>query len=130
MDLGLELEWEVSPATYLMKHRAEFPSFPDYSAVGAAIDTGLALENGRLGEARRRWSVVVEAAEKAGRTARRRGLSSRRLVAQVDQVREAVETVLFDGRLPPDVAAWAARRAGKMCARCVEHALASYWQSS
>ncbi len=130
MNIGVELEWEVSPAAYLWKHRAEFPAFPNGAALTAAIEVGLALEHCRLGEARRRWCVVVKAIEEAGRSARREGMSPRRVVAQVDRVREAVELVLFDGRLPPDLAAGAARRAGKMCVRAAEHALASYWQEA
>ncbi len=52
----------------------------------------------------------------------------RRFLAELGQAREAVETVLFDGRLPPDLAANAARQTSKMWARVVEHGLAAYWR--
>ncbi len=127
MDLGIELEREVSPATYLWENRAEFPDFGEPYVVPAAIDVGIALEHWQLERARGSWQIVVKAARDAGRAARRAGLTPRRLVAEIDRVRDSVENVLFDGRLPPDLAARAARAAAKMCARAVEYALASYW---
>ena len=130
MNLGMELEREVSPATYLWKNRAEFPDFGDSDAVPAAIDVGIALEHWQLERARRSWRIVVRAARNAGRSARQAGLTPRRLVCDIDRVRDSVETVLFDGRLPPDLAARAARAAAKMCARTVEHALDSYWSNA
>ena len=130
MNLGIELEREVSPAEYLWKNRAEFPDFGDCEAVSAAIDVGKALEHWQLERARGSWRVVVRAARQAGRSARQAGLTSRRLASDIDRVRDSVENVLFDGRLPPDLAARAARAAAKMCARAIEHALASYWSDA
>lgn len=130
MNLGIELEREVSPATYLWKNRAEFPDFGDSDAVPAAIDVGIALEHWQLERARGSWRIVVRAAREAGRSARRTGVTPRRLMSEIDRVRDSVETVLFDGRLPPDLAARAARAAAKMCARAVEHALSSYWSDA
>jgi hypothetical protein len=37
--------------------------------------------------------------------------------------------VLFDGRLPPDLAVRAARCTAKMCNRAVEHVIAAYWEA-
>ncbi len=128
MELGIELEREASPATYLWDHRLEFPEFSDRDAVLAAIETGMALERWEYARARRNWRIVLGAARELGYTARRDATSPRRLVSGVDRVRDAVETVLFDGRLPADLAARAARAAAKMCARVVEHALSAYWQ--
>lgn len=122
------MDREVSPATYLWEHRFEFLSFADQISVLAAIQTGVALENWQLGLARRRWRVVVEAAREAGRTAREAGFTPRRLAGSVERIREAAELVLFDGRLPPDLAAAAARCASKMCTRAMNHALRAYWQ--
>jgi len=130
VNLGIELDREVSPANYLWKHRSEFVDIGDSSAVLSAIQAGLALERWSFGDARRCWRAVVTAAQQAGYAARRDGVTPRRLVTQIDRVREAVETVLFDGQLPPDLAAWAARCAAKMCARAVEHALRAYWQDN
>ncbi|NIR46577.1 MAG: hypothetical protein GWN99_19205 [Gemmatimonadetes bacterium] len=130
MNLGMELERDVSPATYLWDRRIEFPAFADGSAVEAAIQTGLALENWQLAEARRKWRVVIETACEAGRAARNGGVPTRRLISDIDRVLDAVELVLFDGRLPADVAARAARSAARMCARVVEHVLRSYWEES
>jgi hypothetical protein len=127
VNLGIELEREVSPATYLWECRFEFPAFSQSHAVNSAIETGLALEQLQFGRARHCWRQVIDAAEEAGRQARREGLTPRRLMADIDRVREAVETVLFDGRLPPDLAAWATRCVAKMCARAVGHALRAYW---
>lgn len=127
MNLGIELEWEVSPATYLWEKRREFPTFAGSDVVAAAIDAGIALEHWQLERARRSWRVVVDAASEAGRSARREGLTPRRLISDIDRVRDAVEIVLFDGRLPLDLAARAARAAAKMCARAIERALAAYW---
>lgn len=128
MNLGMELERDVSPATYLWDRRLEFPAFRDGTVVKAAIQTGLALERWQMSEARRAWRVVVEAAQEAGRAARNGGVPTRRLVSDIDRVLDAVELVLFDGRLPTDVAARAARSAARMCARVVEHILCSYWE--
>ena len=130
MNLGIELEREVSPATYLWKNRAEFPDIGDSDAVRAAIEVGIALEHWELERARASWRIVVGAAREAGRSAREAGLSSRGLISDIDRVRDSVEIVLFDGRLPPDLAVRAARAAAKMCARAVEHALASYWSDA
>jgi hypothetical protein len=130
VDLGIELEREVSPATYLWEHRIEFPEFSDRDAVLAAIETGIALERWEYSRARRAWRKVLAAASELGCAARREGTNPRRLVSVVDRVRDAVETVLFDGRLPPDLAARASRATAKMTARVVEHALSSYWQDS
>lgn len=130
VNLGIELEREVSPATYLWEHRREFRDVGNCEAALSAIQAGMALEGWRLGEARRAWRVVVEAAREEGRRARREGHVPRRLATDVDRVREVVELVLFDGRLPSDLAALAARCASKMCARSVEHALAGYWQDA
>lgn len=127
MNLGIELEREASPATYLWENRREFLDIIEGDAVLAAIETGVALEHWELERARRSWRIVVAAAREAGGLARRGGLTPRRLVSEIDRVRDAVETVLFDGRLPPDLAARAARAAAKMCARAVEHALIAYW---
>lgn len=126
----MELEREVSPATYIWKHRSEFPAIECGEALLAALEAGIALEGWQFGRARRAWRVVVEAAERAGREARRNGLTSRRLIAGVDRLRDAVELVLFDGRLPPDLAGQAARTAAKMCTRAVEHALHAYWEEN
>jgi hypothetical protein len=128
VNLGIELEREVSPAIYLWDRKSEFPSFAEADAVRAAIETGVALEQLELGRARRCWRSVVQAAAEAGRAARSRGLTPRCLIAEIDRVREAMENVLFDGRLPPDLAASAARNMAKMCARVLDHALRSYLQ--
>ena len=127
MDLGLELERELSPARYLREHSAEFPACADDRAVPAAIEAAVALEECDRHRARRHWRVVVASARSAGLRARASGVTPRRLVSDVDRLRTAIETVLFDGRLPPDLAAWAARSAAKMCTRAVEHALCAYW---
>ncbi len=126
--MEIELDREGSPATYLWDRRLEFPGFAESDAVQAAIETGVALEQLQFGRARQCWGVVVNAAKEAGRAARRAEQTPRRLVADIDRVREAMETVLFDGRLPPDLAAWASRCMAKMCARVLEHALRAYWQ--
>ncbi len=128
MNLGIELERDVSPAKYLWDSRLEFPSFADSPAVEAAIEAGIALEEWQMGRARRCWKIVIESAEQAGRAARREGFSTRRLVADIDRVLDAVEIVVFDGRLPPDVAGRTGRMAAKMSARAVEHMLRSYWE--
>lgn len=128
VNLGFELDREVSPATYLWQHRLEFLSIVDDKSVLAAIRAGMALENWQLASARRSWAVVMEAARRAGRSARRSGQKPRRIVADIDQVRAAAELVLFDGRLPPDLAAHAARCASNMCARALNHALRAYWE--
>jgi len=83
-----------------------------------------------LERARGSWRIVVRAARDAGRAARQAGLTPRRLVSDIDRLRDSVETVLFDGLLPPDLAARAARAAAKMCARAVEHALDAYWSDT
>ena len=125
--LGIELEREVSPAVYLWDHRSELPAIENADAVLSAIEAGIALEQFQFGRARQAWRVVVKAAEDAGRSARRNGLTPRRLMASIDRVRDALELVLFDGRLPPDLASLAARTAAKMCTRAIEHALFAYW---
>ncbi len=130
VNLGIELEREVSPAIYLWDRRSELPCFAGDDVVEAALETALALEQMQFGRARRCWRTVVKAAQEAGRGARCEGLPARRVVADIGRVREAVETVLFDGRLPPDLAAWAARCAAKMCGRVMDHALRSYWQEA
>lgn len=130
VNLGMELERDVSPATYLWDRRLEFPAFNDGSAVEAAIQTGLALESWQMARARQNWRLVVEAAREAGRAARNGGVPTRRLVSDIDRVLDAVELVLFDGRLPTDVAARAARSAARMCARVTEHILRAYWEYS
>lgn len=127
MDLGLQLERDLSPARYLRQHRAEFSICAPEAIVAAAIETAVALEDCNTGRARRQWRLVLEAARAAGSAARRDGLTPRRLASQVDRLRQAMETVLFDGFLPPDLAAWAARSAAKMCTRAVERALSGYW---
>lgn len=121
------MDREVSPATYLWEHRLEFLSIVDDKSVLAAIRAGMALENWQMVSARRSWRVVMDAARRAGRSARRSGQRPRRIVADIDRVRDAAELVLFDGRLPSDLAAQAARCASKMCARAMEHALRAYW---
>jgi hypothetical protein len=128
VNLGIELERDISPAKYLWDSRVEFPGFAEGAAVEAAIEAGVALEAWQMARARRCWRVVIESAEQAGRMARREGLSTRRLVADIDRVLDAVEVVVFDGRLPPDMAARTARMAAKMSARAVEHMLRSYWE--
>ncbi len=130
MELGIELKREISPATYVWEHREELPGVLEPDVVPAAIRAGMALEQWRFLEARRSWREVVAAARRAGSAARREGRTPRRLIAEVDRVRDAVEMVLFDGRLPADVAALAARRVSKMCTRAVEHALTSYWEAA
>jgi len=127
VELGLELERELSPARYLRQHSHEFPTCADDRAVPAAIEAAVALEECDRGLARRHWRVVVASARSAGLKARASGVTPRRLVGEVERLRTAMETVLFDGRLPPDLAAWAARSAAKMCTRAVEHALCAYW---
>ncbi|KPK80450.1 MAG: hypothetical protein AMS25_08825 [Gemmatimonas sp. SM23_52] len=130
MNLGIELDREASPANYLWKRRSELAEIGDNNAVLAAIQAGRALERWSFGDARRCWRAVVTAAQEAGQAARRDGVTPRRLVAEIDRVREAVETVLFDGQLPPDLAAWATRCAAKMCACALEHALRAYWSDN
>ncbi len=130
VNLGFELERELSPATHLWNHRLEFPESGVNSALLGGIQTGRALETCDWGSARRAWREVIAAARRAGREARCKGVTMRRFLAELGQAREAVETVLFDGRLPPDLAAEAARRASKMWARVAEHGLAAYWRSS
>lgn len=127
MNLGIELERQASPANYLWNCRLELPALVSEEAVLAAVQTGIALENWQVGRARTFWRQVVSAAREAGAGASRAGLTPRRLLAEIERVWEAVETVLFDGRLPPDLAARAARCAAKMCTRAVEHALRAYW---
>lgn len=129
MNLGIELEREVSPAIYLWDRKSEFPAFAESQAVEAAIETGVALEQLELGQARRHWRNVVRAAREVGRATRSQGLTPRRLIAEIDRIRQAMEDVLFDGRLPPDLAATGARCMAKMCARVLDHALRTYWQS-
>ena len=51
------------------------------------------------------------------------------LIADLDRIRRAMEDVLFDGRLPPDLAAAGARSMAKMCGRVLDHALRTYWVS-
>jgi hypothetical protein len=128
VNLGIELEREVSPAIYLWDRKSEFPAFAESHAVEAAIETGVALEQLDFGQARFKWRSVVRAAREAGRAARSQGLTPRRLIADIDRVRQAMEDVLFDGRLPPDLAAAGARCMAKMCARVLDHALRTYWQ--
>ncbi len=125
----MELEREVSPATYLWEHRHEFPDFSNPDVLPAAIEAGIALENWQLDRARRCWRTVVAAAREAGRSAGRNRVSLRSIVGDIDRVRDAIEVVLFDGRLPPDLAVRAARSTAKMCNRAVEHALAAYWET-
>lgn len=128
VNLGFELERELSPATHLWNHRLELPESTVRAALLAGIRAGRALEDCDWGRARRAWREVLTAARRAGREARCQGASMRRFLADLYRAREAVETVLFDGRLPPDLAADAARRASKMWARAVEHGLAAYWR--
>lgn len=127
MELGLELERELSPARYLRQHRHEFPICADERAVPAAIEAAVALEECDPSRARRHWRLVVAAARSAGLAARAAAVTPRRMAGDVGRLRAAMETVLFDGRLPPDLAATAARVVGKMCARALEHALCAYW---
>ncbi|UCC73355.1 MAG: hypothetical protein JSV86_01970 [Gemmatimonadota bacterium] len=129
MNLGIELDREVSPAIYLWDSKSEFPAFADGDAVQSAIETAVALEQLEFGRARRCWRSVVEAAREAGRAARSRGLTPRCLIGDIDRVRQAMEDVLFDGRLPPDLAASAARCMAKMCARVLDHALRTYLEA-
>ncbi|MGD8700362.1 MAG: hypothetical protein PVJ43_13790 [Gemmatimonadales bacterium] len=129
MNLGMELEREVSPATYLWEHRHEFPDFSNPDVLPAAIEVGMALENWQLDRARRGWRIVVSAAREAGRSAGLARVTLRGIVGDIDRVRDAVELVLFDGRLPPDLAVRAARSTAKMCNRAIEHAIASYWEA-
>ncbi len=97
------------------------------AAVLAAIETGMALEACNWSRARRAWRRVIGAVRCAARGARGDGVTMRRFLAELGRARDAVETVLFDGRLPPDLAASATRQASKMWARAVEHALSAYW---
>jgi hypothetical protein len=129
VNLGIELEREVSPAIYLWDRKSEFPALADSDAVQAAIETGVALEQLEFGRARASWRRVVRSAREAGRAARSEGVTPRRLIADIDRIRLAMEDVLFDGRLPPDLAAAGARCMAKMCARVLDHALRTYWQS-
>jgi len=129
VNLGMELEREVSPATYLWEHRHEFPDFSNPDVLPAAIEAGIALENWQLDRARRCWRTVVAAAREAGRSAALNSVTLRGIVGDIDRVRDAIEVVLFDGRLPPDVAVRAARSTAKMCNRAVEHAIAAYWEA-
>lgn len=128
MNLGIELERDMSPAKYLWESRLEFPSFGDGVVVQAAIEVGIALEQWELGRARRCWHIVMESARAAGCNARRNGVPTKRLISDVDRILDAVEMVVFDGRLPPDIAARTARLAAKMSARVVQHMLCSYWE--
>jgi hypothetical protein len=127
VDLGLELERELSPARYLREHREEFSGCAHEAIVAAGIEAALALEECNPGRARRQWRLVLQAARAVGSAARHDGLTPRRLASQVDRLRQAMETVLFDGFLPPDLAAWATRCVAKMCTRAVERALCAYW---
>jgi hypothetical protein len=125
----MQLVRGVSPAYYLWEHLQEFPALSNRDVVAAAIEAGFALENWQLGRARRCWKMVVVAAREAGHSAGEQRITLRRLVTDIDRVRDAVELVLFDGRLPPDLAARAARSAAKMCNRAVEHAMEAYWEA-
>jgi hypothetical protein len=125
----MELEREVSPATYLWEHRHEFPDFSNPDVLPAAIEAGIALEHWQFDRARRCWRIVVAAAREAGRSAGLERVTLRRVVSDIDRVRDAIEVVLFDGRLPPDLAVRAARSTAKMCNRAVEHAMAAYWEA-
>ena len=127
VDLGLELERELSPARYLRQHREEFAGYTHGAIVAAGIEAAVALEECNTGRARRQWGLVLQAARSVGSAARREGLTPRRLASQVDRLRQAMETVLFDGFLPPDLAAWATRSVAKMCTRAVDRALCAYW---
>ncbi len=123
----MQLGREVSAATYLWDRRSELSLNGHGDAVLAAIKAGMALEGWELERARRQWRWVIDAAEQAGRAARRAGHGPRRLASEMGRVRESVELVLFDGRLPPDLAACSARTAAKMYGRVLERALAAYW---
>lgn len=111
---------------YLWEHQREFPSLPNRKIVLAAIQAGIALENWRFAAARRHWRVVAKAAASAGYEAGLTGGSLRRILLEIDQAREVAETILFDGRLPLDLAARSSRAVAKMCARAVQHAMSGY----
>ncbi len=130
MNLGTELAREVSVGAYLFKRRSELPQDADSDALLAGIDAGIALEICEFGRARRSWRVVVQAVEQLGRSARRQGLAPRRMVARIARLRDAVDLVLFDGLLPPDLAALAAQTCAKMFARATDRALLAYWDEA
>lgn len=127
MDLGIQLGRDESAASYLREHVAELPLGEHADAVLAALETGMALERSQFGLARRQWRRVLAAAEQLGRQARSDGIPLQRVVVTVDRVREALDLVLFDGRLPTDIAAQASRMASKMSAHVVRVALLEYW---
>ena len=132
MNLGTELVREVSVGAYLFKRRSELQqdADADADALLAGIDAGIALEICEFGRARRAWRVVVEAAERTGRSARRQGVAPRRMVARIARLRDAVDLVLFDGLLPADLAALAAQTSAKMFARAMDRALLAYWDGA
>lgn len=124
MDLG----WDHSPAAYLRAHRSEFADGDWEEVLQAALETGLALESGHPARARRAWAHVLAAAEHTGRSAFRDGSGTGRLIGAVGRVRDAVDLVLFDGRLPADLASRASRVVSKMSGRWLDQALAAYWE--
>ncbi len=130
VNLGIQLGRDESAANYLQQNLSEFPIEGHEEALLAALEAGVALERFELGRARRSWRRVVLAAEEAGRTARREGKPMRRLAASMDRLREALDLVLFDGRLPSDVAARASRMAAKMSATALRAALLAYSEAA
>lgn len=130
MNLALHLTRDLSPAAYLQERRSEL--LPDSCAGGermlsAALEAARALEEADRGRAHRAWSALMADARSRGRGLREQGRDPRSLIADVDRVRDRVDLVLFDGRLPSDLAARAARLASKMAARWLDCALSAYW---
>lgn len=135
MHLALDLGREVSPAAYLKDHRSEITAAaggdPDWDdVVRAALETGLALEAGDRTAARRAWARALKLARRQGRRAARDGHGPRALLCAVGHLRDAADLVLFDGRLPSDLAARAARLVAKMSGRWSDRALCSYWEAA
>ena len=127
MNLGIELGRDVSAANYLREHLDELCVEEDAAAVLAALKAGIALERCQMGRATRQWRIVVRAAEALGRSARESGLPMQRLATHIDRVRDSLDQVLFDGRLPADIATLASRTAAKMAALALKRAILAYW---
>jgi hypothetical protein len=134
VDLAIDLARDLSPALYLRDRRQEYDGGDSRldcdGALTAALETGLALESAYGEGARRAWARALAAAEDAGRAARRTGVSPWRLLSRVARLRDGVELVLFDGRLPPELAARAARLVAKMSGRWIDRALRAYWEAA
>ena len=130
VNLGMELGRDVSAASYLREHLGELTAGGDSEGVLAALETGIALERCQLGRATRSWRRVVAVAERLGRETRRAGLPMQRVASRIDRVRDAMDQVLFDGRLPPDIATLAARTAAKMSGLLLKRAILAYWDAA